>query len=169
MKDLSLKYLEHCIAKIEYQLSRNNISEPIQNDLKSKLATYKDILEKLNFQLRTKEDKQAFRIEWLASHRKRGKPVEAKLRVIEIYDKISQSIPYVKVIAGLNSNLLDLCNKELEQIDFSYLSFGNRIESRSELIKELSNILEKNDGETMHPEAVVNLRELKKYLVDHEA
>lgn len=167
MKDLSIKYLEHCILKIDYQLSRGDISEPIKADLKYKLVIYKDMIEKLNFQLLPSEEKQAFRIEWIASYRKRGKPIEAKLKVIEIYDKISQAIPYVKVFSIRNTNLLDLCIKELEQIDFSYLSFGNRIESRSELIQELSNTLERNEGKNIHPEALERLKELKRYLVEH--
>lgn len=167
MKDLSIKYIKHCIGKIENQLSRDDINDLVKDDLRSKLLTYTDIFEKLNFQLKTSEERQAIRIQWLASQRKRNKSVDANLKVIEIYDKIRHSIPYIEVVVGSNSDLLEMCNKELEKIDFSYLSFGNRMDSRSELIKELSRAIEKNET-SIHPEALNKLKELMGYLKVYE-
>jgi len=163
MKDLSIKYIEHCISKIEHQLSREGIEDFIKRDLKSKLQTYTDILEKLNFQLKTSDEKQAFRIQWLASQRKRNKPVDSKLKVIEFYDKLRHSMPYIEALSSSNSNLLEMCNKQLEEIDFSYLSFGNRLESKNDLIKELSKAIVINEN-SIHPEAINKLKELLEYL-----
>lgn len=168
MKDISIKYIEHCIGKIEHQLSREDIEDFIKEELKSKYQTYTDILEKLNFQSKTSDEKQAFRIQWLASQRKRNKPVDSKLKVIEIYDRIRHSIPYIEALASTNTNLLEMCNKQLEEIDFSYLSFGNRLESKKDLIVELSNVVDRNEN-SIHPEAVVKLKELLDYLQAYEA
>lgn len=168
MKDLAIKYIEHCAGKIEDQLLKDDVEEFIKDDLRSKLRTYSDILEKLKFQYKTSEEKQAVRIQWVASQRKRGKPIDSKLMVIELYDRIRYSIPYIEAISGSKSKLLEMCNRELEKIDFSYLSFGNRVESRVGLISELNSIVAQNE-ESIHPEAVTNIEKLLDYLQNCEA
>jgi len=158
---LIIKYLSYAEKKIKSQIDNPELDENIKKSLSSKIDNLLDLKEKIDFQLKSPDEKQASRIEWIASLRKRGNLKESRLKAISLYDKIRETLPYLEV---LNRNdrlkdLIDLCHKELELIDFSGLSFGDNHISL-DLISPLFESLLKTDESSIHPEAIVKIREL---------
>jgi hypothetical protein len=107
----------------------------IQNEDKSKYpddykkhlsveeAVYRRIRDEIEFQSLSPSEKQAKRINSLASCRKTHADCSRKLLTIQIYDTITVSMPYLKVLNHGNrlSLIGELCLKELNLIDDNQL------------------------------------------------
>lgn len=159
--NLIVKYLGYAERKMKSQVNNSELDSSIKESLSLKIDNLIDLKEKIDFQLKSPDEKQAFRIEWVASLRKREMLKESKLHAINLYDKIRETIPYLQV---LNRNerlkdLIDLCHQELELIDFSGRNFGDNHISL-ELIKPLFENLIKAEDSSIHPEVIVKVQGL---------
>lgn len=158
------KYLSFCIDRLEYE-SKNDSHDPkVKKDIFSKLDVYRSLKETIEFQVKTSSERQAIRIEWLASLKKRSKSVECQIATIKLYEKVVETLPYLKALNqnGKLNGLINLCYKELDLIDFTYLSFGKRHVDKELLMQEFELAISKSEGDKgIHPEAVNKLRELK--------
>ena len=157
---LIIRYLDYVEKKIKSQVSYE-LDANIKTSLSSKIENLIDLKEKIDFQLKSPDEKQAFRIEWIASLRKRGMLKDSKLHALSLYDKIRETIPYLQ---ALNRNeqlkdLIRLCRQELELIDFSGRNFGDNHIS-FELIKPMFENLIKAEDKSIYPEAIVKVQGL---------
>jgi hypothetical protein len=157
-----VKYLMYVEEKLKNQLDNVDLKNNIRESLSTKLGTIKEIQERIDFQLKSQDEKQAIRIEWVASLRKRGIETEKQLQSIVLYDKIREVIPYLIVLNrnGRLQELIDLCNKELELIDFSNRSFGNNHISLKDILPLFESLFESEGNNSLHPEAIKKVEEL---------
>lgn len=160
-KNLIIKYLDYAERKLNFQVKTSELSDHIKASLSSKIENLVHLRKGIDFQLKSPDEKQAARIEWIASLRIRGMLKEVKLHTISLYDKIRETLPYLQV---LNRNerlkdLIDLCHQELELIDFSNMNFGDNHISL-ELIKPLFENLIKAEDSSIHPEVIVKVQGL---------
>jgi hypothetical protein len=157
-----IKYLKYAENKLKIQLNNSELNENVKLSLNSKIDNIADIIEKISFQLKSPDEKQAFRIEWIASLRKRDMPIESKLSTIRLYDKIREVLPYLAV---LNQNakpndLIDLCYEELELIDFSGRNFGDNHISLASVKPLFEKLTQNEEALNVHPEAIDKVRGL---------
>ena len=162
MKNHSIiRYFEYAEKKLKSQIDNPEIDSDIKESLNSKIENLNYFKERVIFQLKSPDEKQASRIEWIASLRKRGILKESRLKAVSLYDKIRETLPYLEV---LNRNdrlkdLINLCQEELDLIDFSDMNFGDNHISLN-LVSPLFESLLETDKSSIHPEAIVKIREL---------
>lgn len=157
-----IKYLRYVENKLKNQLSNPNLTNDLRENLTFKADNITEIIERIDFQLKSQEDKQAIRIEWIASLRKRGIETEKKIQTIELYDKIREVMPYLKVLNanGRVQELIDLCSLEMEIVDFSERSFGNNHISRELIIPIFEKLIASEETNTIHPEVLSKVKGL---------
>lgn len=159
-----IKYLEYLESNIDAQISRKDLSEMIKTDLEGKSDVIKDLKERFRFQLKSRTEKQATRMQWLAARRKRGSPILIKQNTINLYSKIIEALAYLSFLNrnDVYSDLVNLCKDELELIDFSGRNFGDRHVSEKKMHDLFTDLLNKesNTMEELYPEAYEKLREL---------
>ena len=133
--------ISNIIDKIDARIKsiQNEDKSKYPDDYKQHLsveeAVYRRIKSEIEFQSLSSVEKQSKRIEYLASCRKANGNCENKLKTICIYDTITTSMPYLKVL-NLNrrlSLLEDLCNKELNLIDDNPLGEVKKHVSKEEI------------------------------------
>lgn len=162
MKNHSIiRYFEYAEKKLKSQIDNPELDSDIKESLNSKIENLNYFKGRVNFQLKSPDEKQTCRIEWIASLRKRGILEESRLKAVSLYDKIRETLPYLEV---LNRNdrlkdLINLCHEELDLIDFSDMNFGDNHISLG-LIRPLFEDLLRTDESSIHPEAIVKIREL---------
>lgn len=150
-----IRYFDYVEKRIKSQIDNPELDGIIKKSLTSKIENLIDLKDKIDFQLKSSDEKQAFRIEWIASLRKREMLKESKLCTISLYDKIRESLPYLEV---LNRNerikdLINLCQQELELIDFSGRNFGDNHISIESIAPLFENLI-KSEESNLHPEAL---------------
>lgn len=139
--------LDKINARIESIQSEDKSKYP--DDYKQHLsveeAVYRMIRDELEFQSLSSIDKQAKRIDFLASCRKTNMDCSRKLLVIQIYDTITISLPYIKVLNHSNklSSIEDVCMKELNFIDDSQLGDVKVHVSKNEVLEAFKPYFEK--------------------------
>lgn len=115
------KFIDKLSARIEniQKEDKSSYTEDYKQHLSVEEAVYRRVKSELEFQSLSPIDKQAKRIEYLASCRKSNGNCDEKLKTILIYDLILVSMPYLKVLNHLNklSLIEELCIKELDIID----------------------------------------------------
>jgi hypothetical protein len=86
----------------------------------NRLELIRQISTQLDWQLLPVEEKQASRLEWLASHEKRGGDTQRKRDIINIYASIQFSLPHVLVLNqnGRLAEFLAFCHSICKEIDF---------------------------------------------------
>lgn len=165
MSELIRKYLHHCKEGFSQRQQDVNLSDAVKSDLLIRVPIFENLCEVADFLDKPLYQRQSVRVEWLASLKKRGKEVDVQLATIELYDKIVETLPYLHTLNRNNKieSLIQLCQSELDLIDFGYLSFGKRHVLKEDFEREynLALSLTKSD-EDLHPEAVLKLRELSK-------
>lgn len=121
----SNKILDKINARIESIQSEDASKYPAdyKQHLSVEEAVYKRIKNEIEFQTLTSIEKQAKRIEYLASCRKVNGNCENKLKTINIYESIIVSMPYIKALNHNDKLLLleGLCIREIEIIDDNLL------------------------------------------------
>jgi len=157
-----IKYLKYAENKLKAQLNNSELSDNVKLSLNSKIDNIADIIEKIGFQLKSPDEKQAFRIEWIESLRKRDMPIESKLSTIRLYDKIREVLPFLTV---LNQNakpkdLIDLCYEELELIDFSGRNFGDNHISLASVKPIFEKLIRNEETLSIPRETIEKVREL---------
>lgn len=157
-----IKYLKYVETKLKAQLDSPEFDATIKSSLSSRIESVVDLSERISFQLKSPDEKQAFRIEWIASLRKRQMPIDSKLSTIQLYDKIRETLPYLILLNrnGTVGNLVNLCYEELELIDFSGRNFGDNHISFASAKPHFEKIFQSEEVLSIHPEAVSKLREL---------
>lgn len=119
------KILDKINAHIESIQSEDisNYTEDYKQHLSVEEAVYKRIKSEIEFQSLTSIEKQAKRIEYLASCRKANGNCEHRLKTINIYESIIVSMPYIKALNHNDKLLLleNLCIREIEIIDDNLL------------------------------------------------
>ena len=150
------------------QLQKEDLTSDVSKNLKRKLEFLTQLKENVEWQLLPDNEKHALRIEWIASLRKRKMNADNQVNAVKLYDKVKEVIPYIKVLNrhGILNELENLCQLELEFIDFSGRSVGknhveiNSVEKAFEpffiKIKTNPNSLEL----PLHPEAELKVEEL---------
>lgn len=128
------EYLKYCLEGLNRNLIRNDLDENIKSDISCRIRTIEDLLERFSFLEKKPEEKQAIRIEWLGSLKKRGIDISAKLATLALYDEINSFFPYLKIRNrnGVHKDFEDLLNKELQLIDFGIIQYGTNHISENE-------------------------------------
>ena len=164
MKQLILRYFDHVQNKLSRQLKNDSLPEELRKDVEGKLVFVESLAERVQFQLKQPEDKQAVRIEWIAVMRKRELNVKKQLATLSLYSKIRDTLPFIKVmnVQGTYSGLMEICKKELEIIDFSGMAFGSDHVDLQAVEKEFVRFkeLEEEKNPLQHPEAFQKINEL---------
>lgn len=110
------------LSFLEDQFSKNK-STGLANGSKydSRIDFVKDLKQKLEWQYKSQEEKRDSRVAWVRSLKKRGKNVSRMNNIIELYDSIMLTKPYLKIYLNTKGvqGLIDLCNKYLQLIDYS--------------------------------------------------
>jgi hypothetical protein len=155
-------YLKYCLERLNQNLNRDNLDENIKNDISFRMRVIEDLIEKCFFQEKNHDDKQAIRIEWIASWKKRGKDISSKTATLDLLDEINSFIPYLKAVNnhGVFDDLDSLLKREVQLIDFGYLDYeGIHIPER-EFNLAFEKFYESLDGEIL----ALELREKGKKL-----
>ena len=119
------------LSFLEDQFSKNK-STDLANGSKydSRIDFVKDLKQKLEWQYKSQEEKRDLRVAWVRSLKKRGKNVSRMNNIIELYDSIMLTKPYLKIYLNTKGvqGLIDLCNKYLQLIDYSGRNFDVKID-----------------------------------------
>lgn len=92
-----------------------------------RLDIMENLKEKYEWLTLSSSDKQAKRLLRIARKRENGKDVSIELKEVELYSKITDTIPYIKAVGyevnneekHLTEDLLNFCENQLNVIDFS--------------------------------------------------
>lgn len=103
-------------------------------------SIYRKLIENIEYQLLTPDEKQCKRILSIAKNREQNKDVSYQLQEINLYSKIRETIPYIMAVSynsnseekHLTQDLLDFCENQLDVIDSAHnkrtITFPTRIE-----------------------------------------
>jgi hypothetical protein len=123
MMEIIKKLIAKITARIESLHSEDvsSYSEDYKKYLSVEEMVYRKIRDTLELEILSVEEKQARRINLLASCRKAGGDCSNNERAIYIYDEIRKAFPYIKALNHLDqiAPLETLCSKEMQLIDNS--------------------------------------------------
>ncbi|CAA0208351.1 hypothetical protein NCIMB2158_330038 [Tenacibaculum maritimum] len=124
-----LKELE--VLKRRIETIRSEDKSNYDNDYKKHLSieesVYRQLVEKIEYQILSPSEKQSERILNLTKSREQNKDVTDQLNEINLYSKIREVIPYAMAVSykinmekkHLTEDLLSFCEEQLETIDSS--------------------------------------------------
>jgi len=121
-----LEVLKKRINTIDSE-DKSNYDEEYKKHLSIEKSVYRQLVEKLEFQLLSPNEKQCNRILQLAKARKNKLDVTDKLNEISLYSKIQEVMPFIMAASyklnneekHLTEDLLSFCKNQLEIIDSS--------------------------------------------------
>ncbi len=157
-----LKQLE--VLKKRIETIRLEDKSNYDNDYKKHLSieesVYRQLVEKIEYQILTPSEKQSQRILNLAKLRKQNKDITDQLNEVNLYSKIREVIPYIMAVSyrtnmeekHLTEDLLNFCEKQLEIIDSSPYKPKIIFPSKKEV-----EIAFKNYTEKIKPDKIPNL------------
>jgi hypothetical protein len=116
-------FLDEYLKKIDELKTKGDLSTDLLSAYNYTEQAYRNVLEIYNWLKLEPNEKQAKRIENLASCRKVNGNCESRLKTIQIYDLLNNALPYVKALSHFNklSAIEELCAKELSIIDGNIL------------------------------------------------
>lgn len=158
-----LSYLNYYQERLEQGLKRNDLEDHVRLDMEIRKRAIDDLTEKISFLEKSKVDKQAIRIEWLASWIKRNKDVSKKKATLDLYDVINSFIPYLKVANrhGVHNDFEMLLTRQLDLIDFGHLNFESLQVSKDEFMALSEKFYNSTHGEIFGEELRTKLEQLK--------
>ncbi|WP_068473057.1 hypothetical protein [Saccharicrinis aurantiacus] len=121
-----LQSLKNRIESINLE-DKSNYDEDYKKHLSIEKSVYKRLVDNIEYQILSADEKQCQRILNLAKSRAQGKGVANQLHEVNLYSKIREVIPYIMAISykinmeekHLTEDLLSFCEDQLEIIDAS--------------------------------------------------
>lgn len=104
-----------------------NYDDEYKKHLSVEKAVFRRVVDNLEYQLLSSEEKQGQRILQLAKSREQGWAIKNQLNEINLYSKIRETIPYIMAVSykvnmeekHLTEDLLNFCEEQLDIIDSS--------------------------------------------------
>jgi hypothetical protein len=149
----------------EYKNSKDDLSKKQTGE---KVSMYNSLKFTIEWLLLDSREQHSRRIEWLSVMRKRGWDMSTQEKIIELYEKIDNSLPYLIVLNRDNqiNTLVDLCyaimNKIIYQMQFLKEFTHAEIDLFTAKI-ELDQIVD----EGLHPECEQKALDLLNYLENY--
>lgn len=102
-------------------LQNKNVDLANSTKYESWINVINDLKNKFEWQFKSQEEKRDSRWAWVRSLEKRGKDVSEMKRIIELYDSIILTKPYLKPYLNIKGiqTLIEVCDKYLRLIDYS--------------------------------------------------
>ncbi|MGG8495174.1 hypothetical protein ACQY1Q_02050 [Tenacibaculum sp. TC6] len=121
-----IEILKRRIESINFE-DTTNYDDEYKKHLSIEKAVFRKVVDNLEYQLLSSEEKQGQRILQLAKSREQDWDVKKQLNEINLYSKIREIVPYIMAVSykmnkegkHLTEDLLAFCDRQLEIIDSS--------------------------------------------------
>lgn len=119
------KYLSFLSESYVSSIEANKHNESFVKTVSDRLEVVRQISTQLDWQELAPEEKQASRLEWIASYKKRGFDVARKQEIAELYSILKSCLPHMLVVNqnGRLDSFIELCYNLCEIIDFKGRAF----------------------------------------------
>jgi len=125
------KYLSFLDKSYTHSIEVNNGNESFVKAVGSRLEIIRQLSSQLEWQRLSSDEKQAARLEWIASFKKRGVDTSRKEAIVDLYSRIKYSLPHILVLNqnGRLDSFIGLCQSICDIIDFKGRGFDQLFKS----------------------------------------
>lgn len=136
------KYLSFLNESYTHSIEENKDNDSFVKAVGSRLEVVRQLSSQLNWQSLSSAEKQAARLEWVASFKKRGADTSRKEMIVALYARIKYSLPHILVLNQNNrlGSFLELCQNICDIIDFKGRGFDQL--SKSDVAKYIDGAFE---------------------------
>lgn len=154
-------YLSFLNDSYTHSIEANKNNESFVKAVGGRLEVVRQLSSQLDWQLLSSEEKQAARLEWIASFKKRDADTSRKEAIVSLYSRIKYSLPHILVLNQNNrlGNFLVLCQNTCDIIDFKGRGFEQF--SRPDIAEYIDAAFEEVDS-LRHPILTASVEEVVK-------
>ncbi len=120
-------YLSRAIGLLDRRMKEQEYPEVIAASMRNKIDSFKTLVEIFEFLDKPPAERQALRVSFVASLRKRNLETKDHIAAIKLYEQLSNIIPHCAIafFRGTESEGYKACTQYACAIDYSYLEFGS--------------------------------------------
>ena len=138
MEESIKKYFDLIQKNLDKNLEKEEISLIEKEKIRIRKEIINEMKDRISWQFKREEDKQAIRIQWLAIMRRSNIPekyIRKQRKAIHIYELIKLTIPYIKALNSslLEKSVIDFLTNIIVLIDSNTNSFSKDFPSNTEI------------------------------------